>query len=204
MTTAHEPAADPATTTPDAVTYSYKPSLIGAPFEARLAPEALTWQAGGRSGRIPYGDVRRLRLSFRPVTMQSQRFLTEIWPAQGPKIVIASASWKSMIEQERRDAAYAAFVAELHRRLAAARSTARFEAGSPPLLYWPALALFAAVSLSLAALVVRALQVAAYGGAAFIAAFLGLFLWQAGTFFRRNRPAVYAPDNPPRELIPTV
>jgi len=203
MDTPDEPSTDPADATA-VVSYSYKPSLIGAPFEVRLAPDALIWQAGGRAGRIPYGEVRRLRLSFRPVTMQSERYLTEIWPVYGPKIVIASSSWKSMIEQEQRNAPYAAFVAELHRRLAATGSPARLEAGSPPLLYWPAVTLFVGVSLGLAALIVRALQVQAYSGAAFVAAFLGLFLWKAGTFFRRNRPAVYAPDNPPRELIPTA
>jgi hypothetical protein len=202
MNTPNGPSTDPA----DAAageSYSYKPSLMGAAFEARLEPDALAWQAGGRSGRIPYGEIRRLRLSFRPVTMQSQRFLTEIWSTQNPKIVIASCSWRSMFEQERRDPAYAAFITELHRRLAAAQSSARFDAGSPPLLYWPAVALFAVVSLSIAALLVRALQLASLGGAAFIAAFLALFLWQAGTFFRRNRPATYTPDNPPRGLIPT-
>jgi hypothetical protein len=203
MTSADESDADLTAATSEETTYSYKPSLMGAPFEVRLTPDALTWQAGRYSGRIPYGEVRRLRLSFRPVTMQSQRFIAEIWPAQGPKIVIASSSWRSMVEVERRDAAYAAFVAELHRRLAAARSSARFEGGSLPLLYWPGVVLFAGVSLALAALVVRGLLVEAYTGAAFIAAFLGLFLWQAGTFFRRNRPVVYAPDTPPRELIPT-
>jgi len=183
--------------------YSYKPSLMGAAFEARLEPDALAWQAGGRTGRIPYKDIRRLRLSFRPVTMQSQRFLTEIWPMQGPKIVLASCSWRSMFEQERRDAPYAAFVTELHRRLAAAQSSARFDAGSPPLLYWPAVTLFAGVSLSIAALLVRALQLGSLGGAAFIAAFLALFLWQAGTFFRRNKPRAYTPDSPPHDLVPT-
>src|SRR5262245_16561904 len=154
MTAPDEPSPAPA----EATAYAYKPSLMGAAFEARLEPDALAWQAGSRSGRIPYGDIRRLRLSFRPVTMQSQRFLTEIWPAQGPKIVLASCSWRSMFEQERRNAPYAVFVSELHRRLAAAQSTARFDAGSPPLLYWPAVTLFAGASLSIAALAVRALQ----------------------------------------------
>src|SRR5262249_9694387 len=195
MTIPEEPFADRDAATPEAVTYSYKPSLIGAAFEARLEPDALAWQAGGRSGRIPFADIRRLRMSFRPVTMQNQRFLTEIWPAQGPKIVIASCSWKSMFEQERRDGAYAAFVSELHRRLAAAHSAARFDAGSPQLLYWPGAVLFAAVSLAIAALIVRALQVGAFGGAAFITAFLGLFLWQAGTVFRRTNPRGYPPHN---------
>src|SRR5262245_64654920 len=111
MSTAEEASADAAPETPS---YSYKPSLIGAPFEARLEPDALAWAAGSHDGRIPYGEIRRLRLSFRPVTMQNQRFIAEIWPTRGPKIVLASCSWKNMVEQERRDQAFASFITELH------------------------------------------------------------------------------------------
>ena len=66
--------------------------------------------------------------------MQSQRFLTEIWAEGAPKLEICSSSWKSMVEQERLDGAYAAFVTELHRRLAQAGVAARFEQGTNPVL----------------------------------------------------------------------
>jgi hypothetical protein len=49
---------------------------------------------------------------------------------------------------------------------------------------------------------VRALQVEAYSGAAFIAAFFALFLYQAGSFFRRNRPGTYDPAAVPPLLLP--
>ena len=52
--------------------------------------------------------------------MQTHRFITEIWSADNPKIQIVSVSWRSIMEQERLDNAYSAFVTELHRRLAAA------------------------------------------------------------------------------------
>ena len=51
-------------------------------------------------------------------------------------------------------------------------------------------------------LIVRALQSDAKGGAAFIAGFLVLFLWQGGNFFRRNRPGLYRPEALPAELMP--
>ena len=77
-----------------------------------------------------------------------------------------------------------------------------FETGSPALLYWPGLVIFAAGTLGLAALTVRALQAGAYAGAAFVGGFLGLFLWQSGNYFRRNRPGSYRPDALPKELVP--
>ena len=58
------------------------------------------------------------------------------------------------------------------------------------------------MALGLALLVVRALQADAIGGAAFIGAFLVLFLWQGGNFFRRNRPGLYRPEALPAELMP--
>jgi hypothetical protein len=184
--------------------YIYKPSLLGAPHEFRLAPGALVWRVGGRSGHAPYGSIRRLRLSFRPGTLQSHRFLAEVWPDGGPRLQIASTSWRSMVELERLDRAYAAFLTELNRRIAATRVSASFEAGSPALLYWPGLVVFVLVSLVLAALIVQALRAGAVSGAIFVAVFLGAFLWQAGTFFRRNRPRIYAPEAIPAAVLPRV
>lgn len=202
----------PDETTPDAAPsaagqeagqeYVYKPSLMGAAWELSLEPDALAWRTGGHQGRIPYGRITRVRLSFRPVTMQTRRFVTEIWWADGPRLVIASSSWRSLVEQEAQDRPYGAFVRALHRRLAATGTTAAFETGSPAVLYWPGLAMFVGVAVALAALTVRALQTEAYAGAALVGGLLALFLWQSGMYFRRNRPGRYHPDELPKELVP--
>jgi len=189
---------DDARATPD---YAYNASLVGAPTEFYLRHDALEWRRGDSRGRTAYSKIRRLRLSFRPMTMQSYRFLAEIWPDQGPKVQIASTSWKSMFEQERLDPAYRTFVAELSRRIAAAGSRAQFETGSA-FLYWPGVAVLGVASLSIIALAFRALQTGALAGAAFILAFLALFLWQAVNFFRRNRPGAYDARNVPERVLP--
>jgi len=169
-------------------TYSYRPSLLGAPHEFRLGEHGLAWNVGRRSGSVAWRDVDCVRLSFRPASMQSHRFLTEIWAAGAPKLTITSTSWKSMVVQERLDEGYTAFVTELHRRLAQAQTQARFEQGINPLQYWPGLVVIGGVSLALAFLTVRALQQHAIGGALFVAGFLALFLWRGGDFFPRNPP----------------
>jgi hypothetical protein len=184
------------------VAYAYRPSLLGAPWEFRLTDNGIDWAAGSRSGHVSFRDIRRVRLSYRPASMQSHRFRTEIWAVGAPKLEVLSSSWKSLVEQERLDRPYAAFVRELHRRIALAAPPAHFEQGGTPIIYWPGLVAFVGVSLGLAALVVRALQAGARGAAAFIAVFLILFLWQGGNFFRRNRPGIYRPESPPAELIP--
>jgi hypothetical protein len=185
-----------------AVSYTYKPSLMGAPFEFRLADDSLEWRKGRHADRVPYDRIRRVRLSFRPVTLQTHRFQAEIWPTAGPKLLIASTSWRSMVEQERQDAAYAAFVAELHRRIAAQGGKPSLEAGAPAPIFWIGFVMFAAASLALAGLTVRALQVGELAGAGIVAGFLALFLWQVGTFLKRNRPTTYRPDALPPQVLP--
>jgi hypothetical protein len=184
--------------------YSFRPSLLGAPRNFRLSPRGIEWDAGRRSGRIAFSDVTRVRLSYRPTTMQNHRFVTEIWSQAAPKLDITSSSWKSMVEQVRLDAGYRAFITELHRRLEAAGTTARFETGTGPLVYWPGLLLFVASALGLAAIVTRMMQGRAIGAAILVGAFLAAFLWQAGNFFRRNRPGRYRPGALPPELLPAA
>jgi hypothetical protein len=184
------------------IAYAYKSSLVGAPFQFRLAHDAFEWSKGGATGRTPYERIRRIRLGFRPQTMQNHRFLAEVWIADGPKLQIASTSWKSLVEQERFDEGYRAFVTELCRRTGAAGGQTLFQAGSPVILYWLGVIVFVGASLALAGLVIRALQQAAWGGAAFITGFLAFFLWQAGAFFRRNRPGVFHADAVPDAVLP--
>lgn len=184
--------------------YAYRPSLLGAPTEFRLTGDAIAWSSGQRSGEVPLRKVRLVRMYFKPATMQPYRFVTELWAEGAPKLEIVSSSWKSMVEQERLDARYAVFVTELHRRIALAAASARFEQGKHPSLFWPGLVFFVLVALAMAAVVVRALQAHTISVAAFIAAFLALFLWQGGNFFRRNKPGRYRPDALPPELLPKV
>jgi hypothetical protein len=185
-----------------ALSYAFKASSFGAPWEFELRPEGLKWSAGRRAGLLRYDKINRIRLSFRPVTMQSHRFQTEIWSEEMPKIQIASTTWRGIVEQTRQDEAYTAFIVELHRRLAAAGGRARFSIGIPSFKYWIGLVVFVAIALGLAALLVQALRVKEWGGAALIGGFLGLFVWQLGNFFRRNRPDDYAPDAVPANVLP--
>jgi hypothetical protein len=182
--------------------YSYKPSLMGSPWTLRLTPDHLSWNRGHGSGRIAYRDITRIRLSFRPVTMQTRRYLTEIWAPGAPKLTIASASWKSIMEQESLHKPYAEFVLQLHRRVAASGGRPQCESGLNPFLYWPGVIVYVAVLLALAGLIVRALQVSSYPGALFVGAFMAVFAWQLGHFFKLNKPVRYSPDAPPQNLLP--
>jgi hypothetical protein len=182
--------------------YEFKPSLLGDAWQFRLGPDALEWRRGSRADRVPYREIVQVRLSFRPVTMQSYRFITEIWSRNGPKLQIISTSWKSMVEQQRLDADYSTFVIELHRRLAAAGSQATFVTGYAAPLYWAGLAVFVVTALALAGMTVRAVQLGTWAASALVAVFFAVFLWQVGNYFRRNRPINYRPEALPAALLP--
>lgn len=185
-----------------ALSYSYRPSLLGAEWNLTLAPDGLVWSAGARSGVMRYETISRMRMAYRPVSMQTTRFMTEIWAAGEPPLRVVSTTWKSMVEQQRLDAAYTAFVAALHARVAVANGKLICERGRPPLIYWPGLLVFIGVSLALALLIVRALQARASVPAAFVGIFFALFVWHGGTFFSRNRPGAYRVTEPPGDLLP--
>jgi hypothetical protein len=165
-------------------------------------PGGLAWEAGRKSGLVHYGDIRRVRLSFKPISMQTQRYRIEIWAERAPRLDIVSSSWKSMVEQERLDKSYSDFVRDLHQRIAATGAPVSFEQGGNPLTYWPGLVIFSAVALGFAFMIVRALQSGSLAATAFIAAFLALFMWHGGNFFRRNRPGLYRANALPDLLLP--
>jgi hypothetical protein len=195
-----------AMTTTDAaepgLSYSYRPSLLGAGWTFTLTPDGLAWSAGIRSGVTRYDRIGRMRMAYRPMSMQTTRYMTEIWAPEEPPLRIVSTTWKSMVEQQRLDAEYVRFVTALHARVAAASTPVMCERGRPALIYWPGLVVFVGVSLGLAALIVRALQAHATVPAVFIGLFFALFVWHGGTFFSRNRPGRYDVAAPPRDLLP--
>jgi len=188
--------------TADDPTYTYKPSLMGAPCHFALRQEGLQWERGRYAGLVRYDRIRKIRMSFRPVTMQSQRYITDIWSSDNPKLQISSASWRSLIEQERLDAAYTAFVTELHRRLAMAGTTAEFTSGMPVATYWIGVVVFAASIFAIGALTVRAMQLDDWKAAALVGALFLVFAIQLGNYFRRNLPGRYRPDSIPAGVLP--
>lgn len=182
--------------------YSFRPALLGADVTYRLGPAGLDWSRGSHSGHVPYHKVRRIRMSYKPASMQSHRFVTEVWAEDAPRLQIVSTSWRSMVDLHRQDATYSAFVDQLHRQLARHGAAVRYEQGVNPLVYWPGLALFVATGFALAALVIRSLSANTFSVTAFIGVLLALFLWQGANFFHRNRPRRYRPDALPTELLP--
>ena len=199
-----EPLPDQATISADSapVRYAYKASLIGAAHQFELTDDGLSWRIAGRSAVWPYGDIAAIRLSFRPVSMQSRRFRADIGNFNGVRIAIFSTSWQTAALMAPQDQDYRAFITQLHRRMAAVGSKAILTGGLTPRLYAAAVILLALVAISIAGLFVRAVATGEFAGALFLIGFTALFGWQIGGFVRRNRPRAYTFDRLPEALLP--
>src|SRR3981189_492173 len=99
--------------------YAYKASLIGAAHQFELTDAGLSWRVGNRSGVWAYTDIAAIRLSYRPVSMQSRRFRADIENADGRRIVILSTSWQTVALMAPQDREYRAFITEWHPRVGA-------------------------------------------------------------------------------------
>jgi hypothetical protein len=185
-----------------AICYSYKASLIGAAHQFELTDNGLSWQAGGRSAVWPYADIAAIRLSYRPVSMQSRRFRADIESANGRRIAILSTSWQTVALMAPQDSDYRAFIIELHRRMAKAGSRAVLIGGIGPKTYAAGIVLLALVAIAVAGLLVRAIGTGEWAGGLFLVGFAALFGWQIGGFIRRNTPRAYTFDHLPEALLP--
>src|SRR3981189_3458871 len=79
-----------------AIRYAYKASLIGAAHQFELTDHGLSWQVGSKSGVWAYADIAAIRLSYRPVSMQSRRFRADIESVNRQRIAILSTSWQTV------------------------------------------------------------------------------------------------------------
>jgi hypothetical protein len=200
-----EPPQDQATISADTVPvvrYAYKASLIGAAHQFELIDEGLSWRIAGRSGAWPYAGISMIRLSYRPVSMQSRRFRADIGHADGGRIAILSTSWQTAALMAPQDRDYRAFIIELHRRMAEAGSKAALTGGLKPGIYSAALVFLTLVAIAMAGLFVRAILTGEFAGALFLVGFTALFGWQIGGFVTRNRPQAYTFDRLPAALLP--
>ena len=187
--------------TGDGTHYLFKSSLAGGAKQLTLSDAALTVQAT-KVALWPLESIAAIRLSYRPASMQAWRFRADIATQDGQSIAVYSTTWHSISQMARQDNEYRAFITELHRRLAQIGSRARLIAGINPVLYVAGLAVMALIGISLLGLFVRALIMAEFAGALFLAGFGGWFVWQIGGFMRRNRPRGYTFDALPEDVLP--
>ncbi len=194
------------------VSYAYKASLIGAAHRFELTDAGLSWHIGSRSGLWPYAGISAIRLSYRPVSMQSRRFRADIEStglestgleqSSLGRIAVLSTSWQTAALMAPQDEDYRAFITQLHARMKQAASKAALTGGLRPRIYATAVVLLILVAMAMAGLFIRAVAIGEWAGALFLVGFAALFAWQVGGFVARNRPRAYTFDDLPAALLP--
>jgi hypothetical protein len=177
----------------------------------------LSWHIGSRSGLWPYAGISAIRLSYRPVSMQSRRFRADIESTglestglesrglEGTsfgRIAVLSTSWQTVALMAPQDEDYRAFITQLHARMKQAASKAVLTGGLRPRIYAAAVVLLILVAMAMAGLLIRAVAIGEWAGALFLVGFAALFAWQVGGFVARNRPRAYTFDDLPAALLP--
>ncbi|MFT6669887.1 MAG: hypothetical protein ACJAVZ_001349 [Afipia broomeae] len=174
----------------DGTQYIFKPSLVGGASQFDLTGEGLSWQVRGKHGVWPLEKIAAIRLSYRPVSMQSRRFRADIEDTRGERVTLYSTTWHTVALMSPQDNGYRAFIVELHRRLAAIGSKAVLVVGINPAIYTAGLVVLGLVGVSMLGLLIRALITGEFAGALFLIGFAALFGWQIGGFLRRNKPRI--------------
>lgn len=186
----------------DGSRYTFKPSLVGSARQFELRDEGFWWSASGKSHVWPYDKIAAIRLSYRPVSMQSRRFRADIENTMGERVTLYSTTWHTVALMSPQDDDYRAFIVALHRRLAKAKPDVVLVSGINPKIHIAGLCLLGLVGLALIGLMVRGLLVGQFTAVLFLAAFAALFGWQIGGFLKRNAPGRYTLDPLPRGLLP--
>jgi hypothetical protein len=182
--------------------YAYKASLIGSAHQFELTEQGLSWRIARRTGLWDYADIAAVRLSYRPVSMQSRRFRADIGKAGGGRLAIFSTSWQTAALLAPQDRDYRAFIVELHRRMDKTGSRATLAGGLHPRLYAAAIVCVTLVAVAMAGLLLRSIATGEWAGVLFLIGFAALFAWQVGGFITRNRPLTYTFDDLPKTLLP--
>ena len=182
--------------------YAYKASLIGSAHQFELTEQGMSWRIAGRTGLWDYADIAAVRLSYRPVSMQSRRFRADIEKAGGGRLAVFSTSWQTAALMAPQDQDYRAFIIGLHARMAGAGSRAHLAGGLHPRLYAAAIVVVTLLAVAMTGLLLRSIVSGAWAGALFLVGFAALFAWQVGGFITRNRPRTYTFDDVPKALLP--
>lgn len=172
---------------------------------ARFERDALVVDQLGREGRFPYREVERLRLTYRPKSLEFHVFQLDLRLRDGRTLKLSNVARMpgSLFQPYRRwDAGYRTLVGELTRRVARAAPQARLEAGFP---FWR-WALAALVGVGSTLFVFAAFVDALFKGdgkaIAVTAAGFGLMSAFLAPFLFRNLPRPLPGGDPPPQVLP--
>jgi hypothetical protein len=189
--------------------YSHRPKPYSNELELELTERAVIAERGRSKQTYPLDKMERIQLDFDPRNTAKLVFRCQIRVRDGNSVTFDSLSWKSLIQTERQDESYTAFVKALVTRAAKASPGMALVAGISPLRY----RLMQAVGgILIAAMIAAALYFTLFphplaGSVNYLYAVLSMvFAFFAGSWLRdflmRNHPRHFTADAIPVSVLP--
>lgn len=184
------------------IRFAYRPRPFAAETALELGPRALIANRAGKDVTIPYRDIATIRLFYAPRGINFTGFRAKIYARSGATVAFEDRSYKSLVEQERLEGPYRAFVEALCARAAAESPNLLLHAGKVgSMLALTALA-GAVTLLLLTYFGWQALAARQWGITAGVAVFVGYFAAWTWQFVVRNRPRTFSAGAIPEDILP--
>lgn len=183
--------------------YAHRAKPIAPPMVLRLSDELIIGERGSRKEPILLSKLARIRLRYAPRNTALHAFRCEARAIDGRGVVFDNISWTSLMQNERLDADYRAFVLDLVTRAAKANPKLQLEAGVGRfhyrLMQISGIAILVGlIATGVAAAIGKSLPLA--GLAAALVIYLGYWLRE---FLTRNKPRSFEASAVPEGVLPT-
>lgn len=185
------------------IDYAQRAKPFGREVIFRLDPHHLFVDSGRRQDHVPYRDIASIRLVFEPKNI-TNGFRATLTTKAGRTVTFTNLDWKSYLEYERRDEAYADLVRGLLDAASRANPDLVCIGGRPPILWGLTALVGSAAFAGMVAAVGWALLQGFWGYGLLATVFLIPFAFQIHGMITRNRPLRFGPQEPPQQLLPTV
>ena len=189
---------------PDGTTYTFRSHAFVGERTYRLTDDALVVEEAGKPpGGAFYDGISEVRLAFTPTRAATNRYRAQIIYRAGGMAELFNLHYRGIMDFPEQNAAYVAFLTELHRRLAAKGKDVRYRAGNSLGAYignW-ALTIFIFVMLALVLFVL----IPNWGGTWIVFAKLVVILFFIPVlirYMRKAKPRTYDPLAIPAEVLP--
>ena len=203
---------------PTNVLYTHRAKPYSSEIVLCLGKRELQVEKGKSKQSYPLDKLERIRLSYAPRNISRLTFVCDIRARDGNSVTINNLDWKSLIQVEKVDPGYRAFVDALVTRAATLNPKIQLEAGCGIVRYRLTQAIGFGV---IGALIIAACYYGGLlgnfkgveepanehagkllaGGSVALAVYLGLWL---KTFLTRNRPRSFTAQAIPESVLPSM
>jgi hypothetical protein len=191
--------------TSDPTVYRFRANAFVGERTYRLTEDALTWEEEGKplDGAF-YDEIAEVRMSYAPTRVSTNRFRTQIVFRKGGMAELFNTHYAGFADLPERNAEYAAFLRELHRRLAERGKEVAFRMGSSQAAYIGNLVLTVFIFAGIAFAFVFLFNFGLMWFAAVKLAIILFFVPTLMRFIRRAKPGTYDPRDLPDSVLPAA